>query len=98
MTSNGSRSWSRSDRSVRSSESGRLRVTRATLMRGSAMARTVPSPPFVRILFVNHVPPRRELGAGRVQLELAEEIRSHGHEVDFFAPGEGGAETRSIAV
>jgi glycosyltransferase involved in cell wall biosynthesis len=44
----------------------------------------------VRILFVNHVPAVRELGAGRVQLELAEELGRLGHEVAFFTPAEAG--------
>ena len=45
----------------------------------------------MRILFVNHVPAARELGAGRVQLELAEELERHGHSVEFFTPAEAGA-------
>ena len=40
----------------------------------------------MRILFINHVPAVRELGAGRVQLELGEELVRSGHEVDFFTP------------
>lgn len=44
----------------------------------------------MRILFVNHVPAVRELGAGRVQLELAEELRRLGHETEFFTPAEAG--------
>jgi len=40
----------------------------------------------LRILFVSHVPLVRELGGGRVQLELADELRVLGHSVQTFDP------------
>jgi glycosyltransferase involved in cell wall biosynthesis len=39
----------------------------------------------MRILMVQHTPWDRELGAARVQLELAEVMRAAGHTVDHFA-------------
>lgn len=38
----------------------------------------------LRILMISHVPLVEELGAGRVQLELADELRRLGHEVNLF--------------
>ncbi len=40
----------------------------------------------MRFLLVSEVPLVRELGAGRVQLETAEELRRQGHEVTTFGP------------
>src|SRR4051794_20845919 len=51
----------------------------------------------MRILFVSHVPIVRELGAGRVQLELGEELERLGHAVDYFSPVQLGAE-RHVTV
>lgn len=42
------------------------------------------------ILMVSHVPLVRELGAGRVQLELAEELRALGHRVETFDTRDAG--------
>jgi glycosyltransferase involved in cell wall biosynthesis len=38
----------------------------------------------LRILMVSHVPLVRELGAGRAQLDLAEDLRRLGHEIAFY--------------
>jgi len=38
----------------------------------------------LRILMLLHIPWKKELGAARVQVELAEELRNMGHQVDKF--------------
>src|ERR1700674_1205256 len=50
-----------------------------------AEAPAVNSPESLRILMVIHTHWTRDLGAPRVQLELAEEMRALGHQVDKFS-------------